>query len=437
MAKEIQNQSETDNVCERPKAQSHSNIPGDKDERLSRINRELEIFQGSHLDPAFIEIARSKEYLAKVNQMQKAGIRLSEESQALLRQMMTDEAQEQAVMMNERFDLLRIEKTILENVGRNDSILMKRLFPDNPAGAGEDVFWQTLTKLERDKNTEIPVWERIQIFRKALEYFAHDEKLKYPIGHGTGSDALRLIIEEGKMKQGGSGEHGEGTGSARGGKQLGVSVAEMHHPMADYVGMFYAMMAANKEISRKELRISSEKIDGKTIANDFKDISINFFPTEMIVSTLARKLNKDDKLIRSEIAREAGKDESGITREDVLNSKILNNFFNHTIDRMENRTHYRTAETEELNYLTYSELLRELEAGEFPKVELAGKVYQDPQEIIGLNYNIDSASTVQEKKFMEMLGEYKYWLKVVMTKKRKFGSSPNTRLKNCGKIKKE
>jgi len=385
--------------------------------KLDKINCELAGFSdnnGSNIEE--IEAQRNFEFKNKMQEMGMAGIPVSEDMKKTIYQNMVDDAIEHARKENQRFDELKIEKIVLENAGNPEAKLMKRLFGRKSAQSSEDVFYGALEKLcETEMKTS--KGERIKIFREALEYFSEEEKIEYPIAHATGSDSLRLIIADGAIKEGGTGEHGEAAGQSRGGRQDGVSVAEMDHDMADYVGMFYGRMAANKEITKNILEIDADLVDSKTILEDIADVFLDFIAVDKFLDAASERTGKDVNYLRQRLAKESGKNPEDVESADIRKSETMREMLFGSMEKMANRKHYMTAERSKRDYEALDHIIRICEGcknGEFPKIEFKGKTYQDPDEIIELKhgiYELEDHDSVEKKVFIEMQSEYSYLLK--------------------------
>lgn len=388
-----------------------------KEKRLEEIEKELAtITSGEYI--GYNDLAKyKKDFEIRIERMKEAAIPITQETKDVIYDETVVKKYNYALEENKKFDLLKIEKIVLENIGQNDSRLMKRLFPQNPENISGKVFLETLRKLCLSKNIQIPINERITIMRKAMEYFSEEEKFVYPVAHATGSDSLRLIIGDGAIKEGGTGEHGEAAGQSRGGKQRGVSVAEMDNKMADYTEMFYAKMAANREITKDVLKIDADIIDGKNPIEDFMEICTDFIEVDKFLDAIAMRNGETVEDIKSEIAKEAGKKSEDVSRYDIKKSKMVEQILFGSIEKMSERKHYITAERAKRDYEAFEHIIKmceECENGDFPKIEFKGKVYRDPNEIIELKhdiYEIDDNDPSENKILVEMQNEYAYFLR--------------------------
>ncbi|MFZ2193216.1 MAG: hypothetical protein WAV31_03150 [Candidatus Moraniibacteriota bacterium] len=388
-----------------------------RSEKLDKINHSLSSFNAqNNQNIEEVESTRKREFESKLDQLGIAEIPVSEETKKLIRQNMVSDTIDHAKKENERFDRLKIDKIILENIDQPDSQLIKRLFAKNDAEISEDVFHKSLEKLSKT-NIKLEPRERIEIFREALEYFSREEKVIYPVGHATGSDSLRMIIKDGSIKEGGTGEHGEAAGQSRGGKQQGVSVAEMNHEMADYVEIFYARMAANREITKEALEIDADIIDGKNPIEDFIEIYVEFTDTDKLLGSMANRSDNDIDSIKLKIAQEIGKKPREITHEDIKKSKILEEILFGFIKKAAGRKHYMTAERASRDYVAFDSIIKNCEKcknGEFPEITFNGKIYKDPDEIINLKhgiYELEDDDLPEKKILIEMQNEYAYFLR--------------------------
>lgn len=391
-------------------------------ERIQQIDAGLKSFNNDNSENiAEIEAKRLQEFNVKKQSLEKAGIPISDESKKLIHKNMVDDHIDFAIKENERFDKLKIEKIVLENVDNPDSQLVKRLFPENADKVSDETFFSALEKI-CEANVKTPVCERVQMFREALEYFSEKEKLEYSVAHATGSDSLRRIIEDKQIKEGGTGESGEASGQSRSGEQKGVSVAEMNHPMADYVELFYGRMGANKEITKEVLKIDANVIDGKTPVDDFMQICLDFIDTDKFLEAVALKSGDDVESIKAKIAKEAGKKEEDINRDDIKKSKLVEEVVFGSIEKIAKRKHYMTAERAKRDYEAFNNIIQmceKCEKGEFPEIKYSGKTYQNPEEIIELKhdiYELEDDDLVEKKMLIEMQNEYAYFLRPYFNK---------------------
>jgi len=223
-----------------------------------------------------------------------------------------------------------------------------------------------------------------------------------------------LIIDRGKIIQGGTGEHGEAAGQSRGGRQQGVSVAEMDHKMADYVELFYAKTAANKETTRNILKIDADVIDNKTLAQDFVEMCLDHVEVDKLLEIISREDGKKVEDIRLKIAEESQKTPDKINREDLKKSKLIRKMLLFSMKNVTGRKHYMTEMRAKRDYEAVENLIKiceECKEGEFPKIEYDGKSYQDPNEIIGLRIrNLGDKDGIEKKMLLDLKDEYEYWL---------------------------
>lgn len=414
----------------------HEKTPDEKrTERIQWIDNDLRSFNDGNLESIDeIEARRNQEFETKKQSMEKAGIPISAESKNLIHKNMVEDHIDYAVKENERFDKLKIEKIVLENVDNPDSILIKRLFPYDQ-NIPEEVFFDSLEKLcKSSMNTSVS--ERVNFFRRALEYFSEKRKTELPIGHATGSGALKSIIESGAIKEGGTGEYGEGSSQSRYEPQEGISVAIMKNGIADYVELFYARMAANKDITKSDLSIDADTIyEDNTIVNDMVNGSLRSMSKEEILSSIAEKLQISLMEVTLEISKESNKEQEDITKDDIKKSSLLKQSLSKIFDR--GRKHFLTEETLGRDYNAFTSIIDQCERGEFPKVIYENKEIERPEDIISLNLPLHEPIDENEKILLEIHQKYNEWLSEKNRSEQSASYSLDVLYKNKSRILKE
>lgn len=386
-----------------------------RSERLDVVNRELAYFSNTdEKNIEEIENERRQSFESKMHEIKNAEIPISSETESIIYQNMVNDSIDHAKKENKRFDELKIEKIVLENVGNPNSQFIKRLFPFFPE-VSEEVFFDTLEKLKHldSEKIKISVAERVKIFREAMEFFSTNNivgKLKHPASHGTGSESLKAIIESGKIKMGGDGFMGEAVNNFAVKSSGYVSVSEMEHTMADATGMFYARMAANNEVSSDLLEIDADAIDNVTTVDDFIESNVASASLVELVDALSKKYKKGSSAILLEISSEAKKDSEEITRDDILHSSLLKNLVLSSLSVNADRKHYPTPESEAVIYQGLFEIIKQCENGDFPKFFLNGKEYQSPQDILDYEDAINPTRSIEEKMMSEMKNHYTYFI---------------------------
>lgn len=224
--------------------------------RLQEVDRELKRFnenETNNIDE--IEIKRTKEFESKKQELEKAGIKISNESCDLIYQNLVDDYIDYAKNENERFDSLQAEKKKIV------------LYNNLELGENPEIFIEKAKKAIKNQDIN---GEKIKIFNEALEYYSKScEKVaNVPIYHGTGSSSLYKIIEKGILDSRKSilGGEKDVTGKSHGGTSFAIGGYEQ----SEIVSHLYARM--NERKSR--LVVDSKSIFGDNIASGKEIIDV-------------------------------------------------------------------------------------------------------------------------------------------------------------------
>lgn len=311
-------------------------------------------------------------------------------------------------------EVVKIKKIINKSPeDLKNSVLVERLFPINRDKVTPEVFEIAFNKLMAAKS-ELSAYEKAGLFRKALEYFGRERGEEFPIGHACGSEALKGIIAKGEIIGGGTGETGEASGLARAGNQRQdtVSVAEMNHPTADYVEALYAKLGASQKVIDSVLTIDADKIDNKGPLDDFINIYLSNASLESVLESLGRSVGKSPDEFAALLKKQIFKDDNiNLTKDLILNSPEIKKLIVNKTSESVSRKHYKTFETEKRDYEAYTEILQNMNAGQFPEVIYNGKIYSDPQEIMNLKLDIRIPADSEQKILKELQTQYNWFLK--------------------------
>ena len=261
-----------------------------RQERLTQIDQELSDFNYQPTSPEEIQQIqgqRVQEYQSKLSELETGlGTGLNEESKVMIHKNMVDSAIEQAQKENERFDLLHIQKTILENIESKD--FGKKISPTESENLTEEAFEKALDQL-LDADIDLPRNERIKLFRQTLEYYASERATaEKPVWHSTSSFSLRKGLEEGFS--GGKISGGESASSEYVGKPL--SITHPDYPTAeDFQEMFARLCAKGNE----SLTVDSETLTGDSLPKVFYESFLKQLSEDAKKELIAKRINLDSE----------------------------------------------------------------------------------------------------------------------------------------------
>ena len=243
-----------------------------RQERLTQINQELSDFNYQPTSPEDIQQIkgqREQEYQSQLAELETGlGTGLSEKSKEMIHKNMIDSAIEQAQKENERFDLLHIQKMILENIDNID--FRKKISPTQSEYLTEETFEKALKQLIM-ASIKLPEADRIRLFRKTLEYYSTSSQVEKPLWHSTGSYSLRKGLEEG-LEGGHSDEAGEGSINRKEGdeKQPHLSISYANAIPAETFQQIFARQSVGNKFDNN-LKIDSVAITGQDLPQQFLD----------------------------------------------------------------------------------------------------------------------------------------------------------------------
>lgn len=280
--------------------------------RIESINRQLDSFSVSLKleNTTETEQKREDEYRSELDKLESGlGRPLSEELRKKLHRNIVDSATEIHNQRSEQYDRLMIEKIVSENIENPD--FKKRIFPLGNENVTEETFQNGLEKL-LDADIALPKADRIRLFKQTLEYYSHPVQVEKPLWHSTGSYSLRKSLEDGLA--GGHGEFSGESGSKikSGQRQKSLSVSHPDYPSAETFQQLFARISAKKDELSNYLKIDSEKITGKTLAEVFVKELFATTSHEEIREILAKRIGVeigqvDDEMIKRGMNEEAQK----------------------------------------------------------------------------------------------------------------------------------
>ena len=232
---------------------------------------------------------------------------------------------------NERFDILKIQKAIIENIDNSD--FRHRISPTNFEKLSESAFEKALNQL-KSADINLSESEKNKLFLQTIEYYSNPlEGIELPIWHSTSSYVFRKSLEDGFEGGHGdySGEHGyiKSARKINYAAQKSLSVSYVDHPAAEINQQMYAKVSSTRDDLRKFMPLDSESILGASLIKNLIDTLKKTDVAGLKQMLIRKKLG--DKLTNEQVIEESLK----ISDEDVLGIELTKD----NIDEMKNRTH--------------------------------------------------------------------------------------------------